>query len=567
MISSADILKASILIVDDQNANVLLLEQMLREAGYVSIVSTKDPHEVCELHRKNRYALILLDLEMPGLDGFQVMEGLKAIETDGYLPVLAITVQPLHKLRALKAGAKDFVSKPFDLAEVLVRVHNLLEVRLLHLEAKRLYDQIVAEQKVSERMLLVFRSGPLAMSINTIADGRIIDANEEHCRFFGYSREEMVGRSVMDLNLWANSEDREPVMQRLLKEGSMRGFETKRRRKSGELRDVLASLELIKLPGQSEPVLISMFTDITERKQAEEQLKETHKQLLVFSRQAGMAEIATNVLHNVGNVLNSVNVASTCVADSLRKSKACNLSKVVALLGEHSGDLGAFLTSDPKGKHLPDYLAQLAEHLIDEQAAALKELAQLQKNIEHIKEIVTMQQGYAKVSGLNEMIKITDLVEDGLRLNTDALHRHGIEVVREFEEVPMMNVAKHNVLQIMVNLLRNATEACKESGRADKRLTVRVAHMDGRVQVSVVDNGVGIPPENLAHIFQHGFTTRKDGHGFGLHSCALAANEMGGSLTPYSDGCGQGATFTLELPVDTTTTPLMESQVSACGKA
>src|SRR5580700_99307 len=136
MIDSSDILNASILIVDDQEANVSLLEKMLRGAGYVSITSTRDSREVCELHRQNRYALILLDLQMPGLDGFQVMEGLKTIETNGYLPVLVITAQPGHKLRALKAGAKDFVSKPFDLAEVLMRVRNLLEVRLLHLESE-----------------------------------------------------------------------------------------------------------------------------------------------------------------------------------------------------------------------------------------------------------------------------------------------------------------------------------------------------------------------------------------------------------------------------------------------
>ena len=154
MISSSDILNAKILIVDDQEANVRLLERMLRGAGYTSIASTMDPREVCELHRQNRYDLILLDLQMPGMDGFQVMEGLKEIETDGYLPVLVITAEPGHKLRALQAGAKDFISKPFDLAEVRARVYNMLEVRLLHLETKKLYDQVVAEQKVSERLLL-----------------------------------------------------------------------------------------------------------------------------------------------------------------------------------------------------------------------------------------------------------------------------------------------------------------------------------------------------------------------------------------------------------------------------
>lgn len=131
-VNDADILNAGILIVDDQEVNVKLLEQLLKNAGYQRITATQDSHAVCDLHRANHYDLILLDLRMPGMDGFEVMEGLKAIETDGYLPVLAVTAQPEHKLRALESGAKDFISKPFDLAEVLLRVHNLLEVRLLH---------------------------------------------------------------------------------------------------------------------------------------------------------------------------------------------------------------------------------------------------------------------------------------------------------------------------------------------------------------------------------------------------------------------------------------------------
>ncbi|MBI5091841.1 MAG: response regulator [Candidatus Hydrogenedentes bacterium] len=182
MVDSSGIHNAKILIVDDLEANVRLLERTLRGAGYASVVSTMDPYEVCELHRKNCYDLILLDLQMPGMDGFQVMEGLKEIETGGYLPVLVVTAQPGHKLRALQAGAKDFVSKPFDLVEVQARVYNMLEVRLLHTETKNhakvleqtlreveesrelirlqncelkgLYDDIVIEQKLSERLLL-----------------------------------------------------------------------------------------------------------------------------------------------------------------------------------------------------------------------------------------------------------------------------------------------------------------------------------------------------------------------------------------------------------------------------
>ena len=156
MINSFDIFKARILIVDDQETNVSLLEQILSNAGYVSIASTTNPQEVCELYRINRYSLILLDLKMPGMDGYQVMEGLKVIETDGYLPVLVLTAQPGQILLALKAGARDLVSKPFDIAEVLVRAHNMIEVRLLHMEVKRLFNQLVVDdallrEEISER--------------------------------------------------------------------------------------------------------------------------------------------------------------------------------------------------------------------------------------------------------------------------------------------------------------------------------------------------------------------------------------------------------------------------------
>jgi len=546
MISAADILKASILIVDDQDANITLLEEMLIGAGYVCVTSTKNAHQVCELHHKNHYSLIILDLLMPGLDGFQVMEGLKEIEASGYLPVLVQTAQPDHKLRALKAGAKDFVSKPFDLAEVLLRVHNLIEVRLLQLETTRLYDQ---ERRVSEQLLLVFRSGPIAVSITAVAGGRIIDANEECCKFYGYPRTELIGNSMTALDLWANPEERAPVMERLLTEGAVRGHECKQRLKSGELRVVLTSLELIELATECEPVLISMFIDITDRKQAEDQLRETHKQLLILSRQAGMAEIATNMLHDVNNVLCSVNLASSMLASNLRNSKAASLSKVVKLLHEHEGDLGTFLTSDPRGKELPGYLAKLAGDLISEQTAALKDLDDLQKNIEHIKHVVTVQQSLAKAADSAEIVQIGELVEEALRMDGGAFAHHGLRIFREFAFTGPVVVVRHKVLQILLNLVGNAKQSCIESGAHNKQLTVRVSRVDGRIKIAIKDNGKGIAPENLTRIFKRGFTTKKDGHGFGLHGSAAAAKEIGGSLSVHSDGAGLGATFTLELPV------------------
>jgi signal transduction histidine kinase len=263
-----------------------------------------------------------------------------------------------------------------------------------------------------------------------------------------------------------------------------------------------------------------------------------------------MAEVATSVLHNVGNVLNSINISVAVVTEKLKASKVNNVAQVGALLAAHAGDLAAFITSDPTGRELPAYMNRLAERLADERGLLLKETDSIGKNIGHIRDIVNMQQSYAKVFGVAEKIQPSDLVEDALRMNVGALVRHEVQVVRDFEpDLPEIVVEKHKVLQILVNLIRNAKYACDESGRADKLLTLRLSRNGDRVLLAVIDNGVGIPTDNLNRIFNHGFTTRKDGHGFGLHSASLAAAELGGSLSVRSNGPQTGAMFTLDLPI------------------
>jgi signal transduction histidine kinase len=267
------------------------------------------------------------------------------------------------------------------------------------------------------------------------------------------------------------------------------------------------------------------------------------------SREAGMAEVATNVLHNVGNILNSVNISASLVAERLRQSKAAGVSRLAGLLLEQGERAGQFITDDPRGKRIPEYLAALGEQLLADQRAALEELTLLRDNLEHIKDTVTMQQSYAKLCGVSETVEVVDLVEDSLRLNAGAFARHGVALRREFGDVPRIEVDKHKVLQILVNLVRNAKYACDESGRTDKLITLRIERSAIGVRISVIDNGVGIPTENMGRLFQHGFTTRESGHGFGLHSGALAAHELGGTLRAESEGTGRGASFILELPV------------------
>jgi PAS domain S-box-containing protein len=319
-------------------------------------------------------------------------------------------------------------------------------------------------------------------------------------------------------------------------------------RPDGSRRTVLSSAQRMVVNAGQPLGALAVVEDITERRLAEEELERVHKQLLVASRQAGMAEVATNVLHNVGNVLNSVNVSASIVTERIRKSKCAGLSRVAALLSEHAPDLTAFLMGS-QGRHVPVYLQELAAELIAERDVTIEELATLRGNVEHIKEIVAMQQSYARRGGITDTLDIRALVEDSLRMNEGAFSRHGVSLVRDFQEVPLITVDKHKVLQILVNVIRNAKYACDESKGAEKRVTVRVRAADGMVLLSVIDTGVGIAQENLERIFNHGFTTRKDGHGFGLHSSALAAKELGGMLYAESAGPGQGATFTLTLPL------------------
>lgn len=289
---------------------------------------------------------------------------------------------------------------------------------------------------------------------------------------------------------------------------------------------------------------------LTSRAGVERELADSTRRLIDASRQAGMAEVATGVLHNVGNVLNSVNVSASLVVEQLQKSKTTSLAKAVQLMREHKDDLGGFLTHDAKGKQLPLFLEALSEQLIREQAGLARELLALQQNIDHIKQIVAMQQSYAKVSGALENLLLEELVEDAMRMSSTALARHKIEVVRLFESVPPVLVDRHKVLQILINLINNAKHALDH--RPDgRRLTLRIVrHETERVRVEVTDNGAGVPSEILTRIFSHGFTTKKTGHGFGLHSGANAAKEMGGSLSVRSDGEGTGATFVLELPLN-----------------
>jgi signal transduction histidine kinase len=279
------------------------------------------------------------------------------------------------------------------------------------------------------------------------------------------------------------------------------------------------------------------------------ELEQAQVELVSAARHAGMSEIATNVLHNVGNVLNSVNVSANLIGSTVRASEAAGLARAVKLMERPDGDLGRFLSEDPKGRLLPAYLSKLSEALAAEQRVLAGEVETLTASVDHIKQIVVIQQSYAGASSLAEPVPPASLVDDAVRMCADELERHAVTVQRELAGVPVLALDRHRTLMILLNLISNAKHAMRNQP-APRHITVALDRpAPERLRFRVMDSGEGIAPDNLARIFAHGFTTRRDGHGYGLHSCAIAAREMGGALSVHSDGPGRGATFTLELPV------------------
>lgn len=284
-------------------------------------------------------------------------------------------------------------------------------------------------------------------------------------------------------------------------------------------------------------------------------LARSREQVVETARLAGMSEIATGVLHNVGNVLNSVNVAANLATRRTEELSVQDLELLARVLREHERDLGTFVASDPRGKHLVPFLAEVTTALARQKEAIQSELRSLGQGIEHIAELVRAQQSYAGTRGVFELARLDQQLEAALRMCAQAGDAGaGLTVVREFEELPAVRVDKHKLMEILVNIIQNAAQALAERGGPEPRLTLRIRRSQaGSAQIEIQDNGVGIAPENLTRIFHHGFTTKKNGHGFGLHVSANAATEMGARLSARSDGPGRGATFVLDIPMQAET--------------
>jgi len=447
--------------------------------------------------------------------------------------------------------------------QALQRAHNELEHRVVERTAslasanKQLEEEIdkrehiAAELRQREAKLATVLASTVDPFLTIDANGIIQDASDSVESVLGWKPRELIGRNIKIIMPEPHRSAHDSYLETYFQTGESRLLGTWReleaQRSDGTCFPCEVSIWRVDVPSEPEPLFTGCIRDLTERKRTEVEIESLHKQLVEAARKAGMAEIATSVLHNVGNVLTSVNVSSGLIRDKLRNSSVSELTRVVEIIQQHLDDLGTYIKQDERGRCLPQFLADLSRQMASDEQKILDEVQSLTSNIEHIKDIVAVQQTHAGISGLIEEVVLSDILEDAIRINSASAERHHVKIVRQFEEIPRVAVDKLKILQIMVNLISNAKYALMESNTANKRIVVRLSRVgDDRFRIDIEDNGVGIPGENMTRIFTHGFTTKKGGHGFGLHSAALAAEEMGCTLVAHSDGPGSGARFSLE---------------------
>ena len=439
-----------ILVVEDSLLYLNLFQKVFAETSY-SVALVTNGKEAWERLQVSQPKILLLDWNLPGMDGISICRQLRQQQCPNYVFVIMLTSMKRLEdiMTGFDAGADDYMIKPFEPAVLRAKVR--VGMRLSELEAS----------------------------------------------------------NAGKMQLLARANSQQQVLIQTLEEKNR---------------------------------VIS---------QQAEDIRRAQQQVVEAARRAGMAEIATSVLHNVGNLLNTAMTSSTIIKEALGRSKVATLSRLAEILSSRKEDLAEFVRSDPRGQKLTDFVSEIAAALAAEHRLVSEKQQSLAESQEQIRQIIALQQSYAGVSGIKEPVQLTHVIQDAARLFLESFKKHEIAITTDLAaDFPEVWVEKHKLLQILINLLQNARDATKTRGREDRRIVITGSRPSpGMVRIEFTDNGMGIPPENMERIFNYGFTTKVGGHGFGLHSCANLAREMGGSLKAASPGANQGATFSLTLPL------------------
>lgn len=447
------------------------------------------------------------------------------------------------------------------LTEAKVTVDRKVEQRTSELVAAN--EMLAAKTREAEKLALVARYTDNCVII-TDEQAHIEWVNEGFERITGYSSEEALGYTPYALLDGPETNPKQVAkMQNAIASKEGYDLEMIRYRKNGDPFWMAIESRPIHDDDGNVTQFILVESDITARIEAELERQKLNEQLIEASRTAGIAEVATGVLHNVGNVLNSVNVSAAVIGRQIHESAFEKLERVSVLIQENIENFADFVDHDSRGKQIPSYILKVTDVLKKERGKIINEFEDLLNNVEHIKSIVSVQQSMAKSKGLRQRLCVNEIVDDAITANKGTLSNHKVDVCKHIStDLPEFVSDKRKLLQILINLIHNAKDALVESQETNPKIDIHVLQVDGNLELEVCDNGLGIAAENLSRIFQHGFTTKKTGHGFGLHFSANVATELGGSLVAYSDGLGLGTTFRLTLPFNDTQLKSTDAQAS-----
>ncbi|MCD4831098.1 MAG: response regulator [Anaerohalosphaeraceae bacterium] len=551
-----------VLIAEDDTASRIVLQNHLQSWGYKAYAA-ENGQVAWDIIQTHSPQLIVADWMMPVMDGLELCKKIRGRKNSLYTYIIFLTSKAQNEdiVTALDSGADDFLAKPFD--------RNVLRSRLA--VGARIVKYENQLHKSEERYQHITDSITDYIFTAKITDGKISKMihNDTAIAVTGYSAKELNSEQSLWLKIvyGCYKEQLKQLWAKCLHGESIEPTEYQIIRKDQQLRWVKATF----VPQfSSKGKLIAcdcLLQDINERKIAEEnmklakeraeklnrQLELTYKKLMETAHCAGMTEATANVLHNVGNALNSINVAAGLVAEKITRSEVPNLKKISDLLDKNQQNIKQYLKSDSQGMHILTYLKEVSNQLCSEQKETVSKLSSLIKNVKNVKGIISQQRFYTENKQNIVPTSIDDIIESAIQINNASLELAKISVIREYEDAGTIHIDKHQTIQILVNLIDNAANAMEKSGRPERTLRIKACiDDDHKLTIVISDNGIGIDKKLLDKIFQQGYTTRNSGHGFGLYSCIAAAKNMQGTIIAKSEGINRGATFVLELPLKLT---------------
>ncbi|VAW77361.1 hypothetical protein MNBD_GAMMA12-3635 [hydrothermal vent metagenome] len=468
-----------------------------------------------------------------------------------------IEVTSKDELGLLTVSFNDMMSKLRMSNKIKDKISNeLIQLnRTLEDRVRKRTEQLADSEERTRTILNTVGEGIITVN----EAGLIVSANKAVESAFKSNKNEIIGahstklladKSWYQASLNQNYEDKREGPFKLNESKKLTEYEGLRANQQSFILETLVTQVTLK----GESMRIVVLRDISYRKELESRLSEA-------AHKSGMADLATGVLHNIGNILNSVNVSGEEILRIIRSSKVSGLVKANALLQENIDNVAEYLGSDPKGRLLPGYYLKLGEQLQVESSAIIEETQSLSDRITMMREVIDSQQTYARAGGYTEPMDLPVLIADSVRVLQSNFEQNNVQVIKDFEQVPQCHVQKSKLSQVITNLVKNSVEAMERNDEFNriKELKITLTRLnDDEVQLTIADNGRGISNDNLVNVFSHGFTTKKTGHGFGLHTCANSMTEMKGSIRVESEGLEQGATFVLVIPIGTQQTVKVE---------